>query len=149
MALQSNADLRLFNGLIPVSCFLNSFQHKVLYDPNLWTNFCNGREDLTSVILIQIPYYSYSCSDKYHVRHTTKCIPQLCQLRFLCTPLVLLMLNLALKILVYTMRTKRCSSLFLLLYAKHPSGLLTSWIYVRLYLLHTLTLLANDLLHVN
>jgi hypothetical protein len=144
--------MRTFASLVdlpPVNCFLTPFQHKVLYDPNVWTNFCNGTEDLTFVILIQIPYYSYSCSDKYHVRHTTKCIPQFCQLHFLCTPLVLLMLNLALKILVYTMCTNTvhhcsCCSMrnILQVYWRHEST------YVCIcYKLSTL--LANDLLHVN
>jgi hypothetical protein len=71
LALQSKADLRLLNGLLPGSCFSTYFQHKVLHDPNPLINLCNGAKDLTFIILIQIPYFSYSCNDEYHVGHTT------------------------------------------------------------------------------
>jgi len=111
MALQSNAELRLLNGLLPVSCFSICFQHKVLYDPNPLTIFCNGAKDLTFVILIQIPYFSYSCFDEYHVGHTTdkmhsKFMPCALSSYILST----LILKLTLKILVYTTCTKCCSS---------------------------------------
>jgi hypothetical protein len=65
MALQSNADLRLLNGLLTVSCFSACFQHKVLYDPNPLINFCNYAKDLTFFILI------HNARNAVHLLRTT------------------------------------------------------------------------------
>jgi hypothetical protein len=146
MALQSSVELRLMNGFFTVSCFLICFQHKVLYDLNPLINFCNGAKDLTFVILIQIPYFSYSCFDEYDVGHTTdKMHSTFMSCALSSYTFSTLILNLTLKILVYTTCTKRCSSPMhnvLQVYWRHEC----TYVYICYKLS---THLANDLLHVN